>query len=113
MLVVARLPLAAAGFEGDGPEAVAPVVSLRKAAVPEFLRRGEASGSVFEVMAHLSHSDPKTAAIYTKRVDRARLAERAALRAEAAAAERSLPRPENRGTLNDATSRKTTENVDK
>lgn len=62
----------------------------------------EASGSVYEVMAHLSHSDPKTAAIYTKRVDRARLAERAALRAEAAAEARSVPRPENRGTLGDA-----------
>ena len=61
----------------------------------------EASGSVFEVMAHLSHSDPKTAAIYTKRVNRACLAERAALRAEAAAEARSVPRPENRGTLGD------------
>ena len=59
----------------------------------------EASGSVYEVMAHLSHSDPKTAAIYTKRVDRARLAERAALRAETASQARSVPRPENRGTL--------------
>ena len=66
----------------------------------------EASGSVFEVMAHLSHSDPKTAAIYTKRVDRARLAERAALRAEA----RSVPRPENRGTLGDAKPSKTKDN---
>ncbi|WP_299784438.1 hypothetical protein [uncultured Marivita sp.] len=45
----------------------------------------EASGSVYEVMAYLSHSDPKTAAIYTKRVDRAKLAERAFERAEAAA----------------------------
>lgn len=69
----------------------------------------EASGSVYEVMAHLSHSDPKTAAIYTKRVDRARLAERAALRAEAAAAERSVPRAENRGTLDGATPSKTRE----
>ena len=42
----------------------------------------------------MSHSDPETAAIYTKRVDRAHLAERAALRAEAAAAGRSVPRPE-------------------
>ena len=64
----------------------------------------EASGSVYEVMAHLSHSDPKTAAIYTARVDRARLAEQAALRAEAAAEARSVPRAENRGTLDDATS---------
>lgn len=59
----------------------------------------EASGSVYEVMAYLSHSDPKTAAIYTKRVDRAKLAERAFVRAEAAAEARSVPRPENRGTL--------------
>ena len=69
----------------------------------------EASGSVYEVMAHLSHSDPKTAAIYTKRVDRARLAERAALRAEAASAARSVPRPENRGTLDEVTFSKTKE----
>ena len=61
-------------------------------------------------MAHLSHSDPKTAAIYTKRVDRARLAERAALRAEAAAEARSVPRPENRGTLGDAKPSKTKDN---
>ena len=77
----------------------------------------EASGSVYEVMAHLSHSDPKTAAIYTKRVDRARLAERAALRAEERAKEaaeaKSVPRPENRGTLNEVTSSKTTENEEK
>ncbi len=59
----------------------------------------EASGSVYEVMAHLSHSDPKTAAIYTKRVDRARLAERAALRAEAAFEGDSVPCPINRGAL--------------
>ncbi len=59
----------------------------------------EASGSVYEVMAYLSHSDPKTAAIYTKRVDRAKLAERAFVRAEVAAEARSVPRTENRGTL--------------
>ncbi len=70
----------------------------------------EASGSVYEVMAHLSHSDPKTAAIYTKRVDRARLAERAALRAESASAARGVPRPENRGTLDDVMSSKIREN---
>ena len=45
----------------------------------------EASGSVFAVMAHLSPSNPKTAAIYTRRVDRARLAETAALRAHGGA----------------------------
>ena len=59
----------------------------------------EALGPVYEVMAYLSHSDPKTAAIYTKRVDRAKLAERAFVRAEAAAEARSVPRHENRGTL--------------
>ncbi|NDU99885.1 hypothetical protein GZA08_02730 [Pseudoroseicyclus sp. CLL3-39] len=73
----------------------------------------EASGSVYEVMAHLSHSDPKTAAIYTKRVDRARLAERAALRAEAAAGVQGVPRPENRGTLDDSAPSKTTENEER
>lgn len=59
----------------------------------------EASGSVYEVMAYLSHSDPKTAAIYTKRVDRALLAERAFLRAEKARKNQSVPRPDDRGTL--------------
>ncbi len=69
----------------------------------------EASGSVFEVMAHLSHSDPKTSAIYTKRVNRARLAESAALRAEGLAADRGVPRPENRGTLRHGTAGETKE----
>jgi integrase len=59
----------------------------------------EASGSVYEVMAHLSHSDPKTSTVYTKRVNRARLAERAALRAEAMSAAQGVPRPQNRGAL--------------
>ena len=59
----------------------------------------QASGSVYEVMAYLSHSDPKTAAIYTKRVDRAVLAERAFLLAEEARKNQSVPRPDNRGTL--------------
>ncbi|MCR9107850.1 hypothetical protein [Marivita sp. XM-24bin2] len=45
-------------------------------------------------MAYLSHSDPKTAAIYTKGLDRAKLAERAFVRAEAAAEPRSVPRVE-------------------
>ncbi len=43
----------------------------------------EAGGSVYEVMAYLSHSDPKTAAIYTKKVERLGLAKRAAERAKA------------------------------
>ena len=58
----------------------------------------EQSGSVYEVMAHLSHSDPKTAAIYTKRVERARLAELAADRVDAARDGKSVPRPEQCGT---------------
>ncbi len=62
----------------------------------------EASGSVYEVMAYLSHGNPKTAAIDTKRVDRAKLAERAFVRAEAAAEARSVPRAENRGALGTA-----------
>ena len=65
----------------------------------------EASGSVFEVMAHLSHSDPKTAAIYTKGVDRARLAGQAARRVEGASSGRSVPPPIDRGTLPGVSSR--------
>lgn len=42
----------------------------------------EAGVTVYEVMAHLSHSDPKTSAIYTQRVERAWLAERAVRRME-------------------------------
>jgi len=64
----------------------------------------EQGGSVFEVMSHLSHSEPKTSAIYTKRVDRAHLARQAADRVEAAGsvegqeAPESVPRPSVRGT---------------
>lgn len=70
----------------------------------------EASGSVYEVMVHLSHSDPTTAENYTKRVDRARVAERSALRAEAAAEARSVPRTQNRGTLDTVQASKTEKN---
>ncbi|MDO5622429.1 MAG: hypothetical protein Q4G24_13270 [Paracoccus sp. (in: a-proteobacteria)] len=58
----------------------------------------EAGGTVYEVMAHLSHSDPKTSAIYTQRVERARLAERAVRRMEGTQNDQGVPRPEIRGT---------------
>lgn len=48
-------------------------------------------------MAHLSRSDAKTA-IYTKRVKRARLAEQAADRVDAARDNKGVPRPEKRRT---------------
>ncbi len=70
----------------------------------------EASGSIFEVMAHLSHKDPKTAAIYTQRVDRARLAEQAAIRAEGHAKTQGVPPGFVRGALRDAKSKKEREN---
>ena len=54
---------------------------LRKAKAMEIAEQG---GSVYEVMAYLSHSDPKTSSINTKRVERARLDEQAAYRVEAA-----------------------------
>jgi hypothetical protein len=59
----------------------------------------EQSGSIYEVMAHPSHSDPKTSAIYTKEAERARLAEQAVDRVESAREARSVPRGKNRGTL--------------
>lgn len=52
----------------------------------------EAGGTVYEVMAHLSHSDPKTSAIYTQRVERARLAEQAVRRMEKASKTQGVPR---------------------
>lgn len=58
----------------------------------------EVGGSVYEVMAHLSHSDPKTSAIYTQRVERARLAEQAIRRMEQSSKTRGVPRSQNRGT---------------
>lgn len=57
----------------------------------------EQGGSVCEVMAYLSHSDAKTSAIYTKRVERALLPEQAADRVDAARNEQGVPRPGNRG----------------
>lgn len=68
---------------------------IRKARAEEVAEQG---GSVYEVIANLSHSDAKTSAIYTKRVERARLAEQAADRVDAAKNEQGVPRPGNRGT---------------
>ena len=50
---------------------------IRKARAEEIAEQG---GSVYEVMALLSHSDPKTAAVYTKKFERAGLSKRAAER---------------------------------
>ena len=74
---------------------------IRKARAIEIVEQG---GSVFAVMSHLSHSEPKTSAIYTKRVDRAHLARQAADRVEAASSAEvqetpeSAPRSSIRGT---------------
>ena len=46
MLVVARLPFAATGFERHGAETIAPVVAVREAALPELFRRGERQGDI-------------------------------------------------------------------
>ena len=50
---------------------------IRKARAEEIVEQG---GSVYEVMALLSHSDEKTAAIYTKKFERWQLAKQAAAR---------------------------------
>ena len=44
----------------------------------------QAAGPAYEVMAPMPHSDPKASAIYTDRVERARLAKRAVRRMEQA-----------------------------
>ncbi|QBR35654.1 site-specific integrase [Leisingera sp. NJS201] len=56
-------------------KATRPQHGVRKARAEEIAEQG---GSVYEVMALLSHSDVRTAEIYTKKVDRARLAKQAA-----------------------------------
>ena len=66
--------------------------------------------TIDELTAELSHRDPKTAAIYTKRVDRARLAAQAALRVQEVAAAKGVSRTGNRGTLDDVTTSTATEN---
>ena len=68
---------------------------IRKARAEEIAEQG---GSVYEVMAYLSHNDPKTAAIYTKRVDRSKLAKQAADRLDANQIPQVVPRPEKRRT---------------
>ena len=56
----------------------------------------QAAGPAYEVMAPMPHSDPKASAIYTDRVEKARLAKRAIGRMEQAVKNQSEPRPENR-----------------
>jgi integrase len=68
---------------------------IRKAKAEEIAEQG---GSIFEVMAYLSHSDPKTSAIYTKHVDRERLTQQASDRIEASQKTQGVPRTKNRGT---------------
>lgn len=55
----------------------------------------------------MSRSDPKAAAIYTRRVDRAPFAERAALRTEAAAGVQGVARRQNLEALDVVSSSKT------
>lgn len=64
------------------------------------LEIAHAGGSVYEIMAHLSHSDTKSAAPYTVDFERAKLNKVSAARVAAAREKsRSVPRPEDRGTL--------------
>lgn len=67
----------------------------------------EATGSVFAVMAILSHSDIKTAQVYVDKVERARLAEKAAQEVAAARNRISVPRDTIRGTQSAKTAEKT------
>lgn len=60
-------------------------------------RCAEARGCVYEVIAHLSHSDLNTSAIYTQRVERARLAEQAVRRIEMASETQGVPQFQSRG----------------
>ncbi len=69
---------------------------IRKYVAEELALSGS---SVYEIMSRLSHSDPRTAAIYTENVERARLATQGFERAEAARKKRSVPHPKNSGTL--------------
>ena len=85
----------AAGLVGSNGKANRSQHGIRKRRAEQIT---EASGSVFEVMAHLAISEPRTAAIYTAKVERARLAEAAADRAERAVVGQCVPRPDHRGT---------------
>lgn len=69
---------------------------LRKARAVEIAEQG---GSVYEVMSYLSHSDPKTSAIYTKQVERERLAEQAVTRLKGKKSVKSVPPQKNAGHL--------------
>ena len=65
----------------------------------------EHTGSLFAVMSMLSHSEPKTAAIYTDRVERRRIVEKAF---EDSPEVSNVPRSEFRGTLTGENAIKTT-----
>ena len=68
---------------------------LREARAEEIAEHG---GSEYEVMAALSHSEPKTSATYTKNVRRNALAEQAIKRIHDAQNNESVPPPKKRGT---------------
>ncbi len=55
----------------------------------------EGGASTYEIMAVLSHSEPKTTALYTEKVDRRKLAQQAIKKR---AKHESVPRPQKRGT---------------
>jgi integrase len=77
---------------------------IRKARAEEIAEQG---GSVFEVMALLSHTDSKTAGVYFKRFERERLVAKAVGRISVVGQATSVPPDRSRGTLpakNDLTS---------
>lgn len=69
---------------------------IRKATAQELALSG---ANVYEIAARLSHSDFKSSAPYVQDVDRERLVETGFDRAQKARQARSVPRHENRGTL--------------
>jgi integrase len=69
---------------------------IRKARAEEIAEQG---GSVFEVMALLSHSDSKTAGVYFKRFERERLVAKAVRRISVVGQATSVPPNRSRGTL--------------
>ena len=84
--------------DADGKEVVKATRSqhgLRKARAEEIAEHG---GTEYEVMAALSHSEPKTTAKYTEKVCRTRLADSAIKRIHDAQNGKSVPPPEKRGT---------------
>lgn len=68
---------------------------LREARAEEIAEHG---GTEYEVMAAVSHSEPKTTARYTEKVRRTHLAEVAINRIHEAPKAKSAPPPEKRGT---------------